>query len=235
MPPTDRSCRVVFNGYLKFMQSRCEVANQRMNAPLIEKSDPATILLIDYENVTQVRLADIQQPNLKIFIFVGCSQVKIPFELVREAHQLGEAVEWIGVEGMGPNALDFHVAFYLGQISLQSPTCNYLILSRDRGFDPLIQHLAKRGISCRRIDSLEVLSGRTELTYSQDFLSDIAIAKLSAAIPKSRPKKRSTLYTYLKSVLTKYQPSEPEIKQLLDSWFATGKVTEIKDKISYKF
>jgi hypothetical protein len=206
-----------------------------MNPHSVVKNAPATILFIDYENVTQVRLVDLQQPNLKIFIFVGCAQVKIPFELVREAHLLGEAVEWIGVEGSGANALDFHIVFYLGQISLKSPAADYVILSRDRGFDPLIQHLAKRGISCRRIDSLDVLSGRTELTYSQDFLSDIAIAKLSAAIPKSRPKKRSTLYTYLKSVLTKYQPSEPEIKQLLDSWFATGKVTEIKDKISYKF
>ena len=170
------------------------------------------------------------------FIFVGCAQVKIPFELVREAHLLGEAVEWIGVEGSGANALDFHLVFYLGQISLQSPNSKYVILSRDRGFDPLIQHLAKRGISCRRIDSLEVLSGNSaDLTYSQDFLSDIAIAKLSAAIPKSRPKKRATLYTYLKSVLTKYHPSDSEIKQLLDSWFANGKVTETKDKVSYKF
>jgi PIN domain len=206
-----------------------------MNPP-VEKHEPATILLIDYENVTQVRLADLQRPNLKIFIFVGCAQVKIPFELVREAHLLGEAVEWIGVEGSGANALDFHLVFYLGQISLQSPNSKYVILSRDRGFDPLIQHLTKRGISCRRIDSLEVLSGNNpELTYSQDFLSDIAIAKLSAAIPKSRPKKRATLYTYLKSVLTKYHPSDSEIKQLLDTWFATGKVTETKDKISYKF
>jgi len=206
-----------------------------MNPP-IEKHESATILFIDYENVTQVRLADLQRPNLKIFIFVGCAQVKIPFELVREAHLLGEAVEWIGVEGSGANALDFHLVFYLGQISLQSPKSNYVILSRDRGFDPLIQHLTKRGISCRRIDSLEVLSGNNaDLTYSQDFLSDIAIAKLSAAIPKSRPKKRATLYTYLKSVLTKYHPSDSQIKQLLDSWFATGKVTETKDKVSYKF
>ena len=205
-----------------------------MSSPLIEKPDPATILLIDYENVTQVRLTDIQQPNLKIFIFVGCAQVKIPFELVREAHQLGAAVEWIGVEGMGPNALDFHVAFYLGQISFQSPTSNYLILSRDRGFDPLIQHLDKLGISCKRIDSLEVLSDRSDLTHSQDFLSDIAIAKLLAVVPKSRPKKRATLHTYLKSILSKYQPSESEVRQLLDSWFVTGKIIESKDKINYK-
>jgi PIN domain len=206
-----------------------------MNLLPIDKPESATVLFIDYENVTQVRLADLQRPNLKIFIFVGCAQVKIPFELVREAHLLGEAVEWIGVEGSGANALDFHIVFYLGQISLQSPKSDYVILSRDRGFDPLIQHLAKRGISCRRIDSLDVLSGNPELTYSQDFLSDIAIAKLAAVVAKSRPKKRSTLYTYLKSVLTKYHPSDSEIKQLLDSWFVTGKVTETKDKISYKF
>jgi hypothetical protein len=206
-----------------------------MNPLPVEKHAPATILFIDYENVTQVRLTDLQRPNLKIFIFVGCAQVKIPFELVREAHLLGEAVEWIGVEGSGANALDFHIVFYLGQISLQSPKSDYVILSRDRGFDPLIQHLGKRGISCRRIESLEMLSGNSELAYSPDFLSDIAIAKLSAVVGKSRPKKRSTLYTYLKSVLTKYQPSDLEIKQLLDNWFTTGKVTETKEKISYKF
>jgi PIN domain len=206
-----------------------------MNSPLVEISPPATILFIDYENVTQVRLSSLQQPNLKILIFVGCAQVKIPFELVREAHQLGASVEWIGVEGTGPNALDFHIVFYLGQISLQSPTANYVILSRDRGFDPLIQHLAKIGISCRRIDRLELLSGQSDLSLSQDFLSDVAVAKLSAVAAKSRPKKRSTLYTYLKSILTKYQPSEPEIKQLLDTWFTTGKVAESKEKITYKF
>jgi hypothetical protein len=188
-----------------------------MNFPSIEHSDAATILFIDYENVTQVKLSSLQQPNLK------------------EAHQLGASVEWIGVEGTGPNALDFHIVFYLGQISLQAPTSNYIILSRDRGFDPLIQHLAKLGISCRRIDRLELLSGESELTLSQDFLSDIALSKLSAVAAKSRPKKRSTLYTYIKSILTKYHPTDGEIKQLLDTWFVNGKVIEVKDKINYKF
>jgi PIN domain len=206
-----------------------------MNSPLVEIPASATILFIDYENVTQVRLSSLQQPNLKIFIFVGCAQVKIPFELVREAHQLGASVEWIGVEGTGPNALDFHIVFYLGQISLRSPTSNYVILSRDRGFDPLIQHLTKLGISCRRIEHLDLLSGKLDLALSQDFLSDVAFSKLAAVAAKSRPKKRSTLYTYVKSVLTKYQPSNVEIEQLIDTWFKTGKVIEAKDKINYKF
>ncbi len=206
-----------------------------MNSPSIETQIPATILFIDYENVTQVKLANLQQPNLKILIFVGCAQVKIPFELVRETHQLGAAVQWVGIEEIGPNALDFHIAFYLGQISLKFPTANYVILSRDRGFDPLIQHLDRLGLSCRRISSLDLLSGRPDSAHSQDFLSDFAIAKLSVVEPKNRPKKRSTLYTYLKSILSKYQPSEPEIRQVLDSWFTNGKVIESKDKVNYKF
>jgi hypothetical protein len=99
----------------------------------------------------------------------------------------------------------------------------------------LIQHLTKLGISCRRIEHLDLLSGKLDLALSQDFLSDVAFSKLSAVAAKSRPKKRSTLYTYVKSVLTKYQPSNVEIEQILDTWFKTGKVIEAKDKINYKF
>ena len=67
-----------------------------MNPPQIEKHEPATILFIDYENVTQVRLADLQRPNLKIFIFVGCAQVKIPFELVQGSSPIRRSrrVDW---------------------------------------------------------------------------------------------------------------------------------------------
>ena len=80
-----------------------------------------------------------------------------------------------------------------------------------------------------------MLSGESDLNHSLDFLSDIAVAKLAAVVHKSRPKKRATLYTYLKSILSKYQPSEPEVRQLLDAWFTAGKITESKEKISYKF
>lgn len=202
---------------------------------LSENTIPTTILFIDYENITQVRLSKIQRSNLKIYIFVGCTQAKIPFELVREAHQLGASVEWIGVEGIGPNALDFHIVFYLGQISLQSPTSNYVILSRDRGFDPLIQHLDKLGISCKRIDNLEILSHQSDLTHSQDFLCELVFSKLETTDPKSRPKTKPALYKYIRSLLAKYQLSEPEIERLLETLFDNEKIDKSKGKISYKF
>ena len=206
----------------------------KIDATLSDNSIPSTILFIDYENITQVRLATIQRSNLKIYIFVGCTQAKIPFELVREAHQLGASVEWIGVEGIGPNALDFHIVFYLGQISLQSPSSNYVILSRDRGFDPLIQHLDKLGISCKRIDNLEILSHQSDLTHSQEFLADIVFSKLETTDPKSRPKTKPALYKYIRSLLAKYQLSEPEVERLLETLFESEKLLKSKSKISYK-
>jgi hypothetical protein len=207
----------------------------RSELPTVEKSTPATILFIDYENITQVRLSTIKRSNLKIFIFVGCVQDKIPFELVREAHQLGESVEWIGVEGIGPNALDFHIVFYLGQMSLLFPTSNYLILSGDRGFDPLLQHLHKLGISCKRINSLDVLSHESDLIYNPDFLAELVLEKLSNTSSKSRPKTKPALHEYSKSMLAKYQLSELAVEGILDLLFATEKIIKSQGKIVYKF
>ena len=41
----------------------------------------------------------------------------------------------------GKNALDFHIAYYLGQLALKEPDAFFHIVSKDTGFDPLIQHL----------------------------------------------------------------------------------------------
>jgi hypothetical protein len=144
-------------------------------------------------------------------------------------------VEWIGVEGIGPNTLDFHIVFYLGQLSLQAPTSNFVILSRDRGFDPLIQHLGQLGIACKRIENLDRLSQSADVTYSPDFLAEIALPKILSIDSKSRPKTKSALYKYLKSLLVKYQPSELDIEQLLDILFATGKIIKTQGKINYDF
>jgi hypothetical protein len=59
---------------------------------------------------------------------------------------LGTKLEWLKVEGNGSNALDFHIAYYLGCWFTQFPTAQYFILSKDSGFDSLVRHLKKKGI-----------------------------------------------------------------------------------------
>jgi hypothetical protein len=64
-------------------------------------------------------------------------------------------VEYVQISGSGPNALDFHIAFYIGQFAAQDPTACFHIVSNDTGFDPLIEHLKSRKISAARTPSID--------------------------------------------------------------------------------
>lgn len=55
------------------------------------------------------------------------------------------------------NALDFHIAFQLGRTFETAPETECIVLSQDKGYDPLLVHLNKKGLACRRILRLEAL------------------------------------------------------------------------------
>src|SRR5688572_30358082 len=72
------------------------------------------VLLIDLENVQKADLS-LAPSGARVLVFYGVTQKKLPEELVVQAQPLGTRLQWIKISGQGPNALDFHVAFYLGQ------------------------------------------------------------------------------------------------------------------------
>src|SRR5882757_5843643 len=112
------------------------------------------VLFVDLENVQKIDLGSVPA-DARVMIFYGVTQKNIPEELVVQAQPLGARLKWIKIAGQGPNALDFHIAFYLGQELKVSPTSLCAILSRDTGFDPLIRHLRTLGYSCRRLSALQ--------------------------------------------------------------------------------
>jgi hypothetical protein len=52
------------------------------------------------------------------------------------------------------NALDFHVAFYLGVLVASDKDGHFYIVTKDAGFDPLIAHLQGREIRVQRVKDL---------------------------------------------------------------------------------
>jgi PIN domain len=86
-------------------------------------------------------------------VFYGLTQKKLPEEMVVQAQPLGTRLQWIKIAGQGPNALDFHIAFYLGRTFTERPLAQCAVLSKDKGFDPLIRHLHGLGHACRRVSS----------------------------------------------------------------------------------
>ncbi len=195
-----------------------------------------TILLIDYENIQNVDLSLIQEKDIQIKIFVGQAQNKIPFELVQATQHFGSAVEWIKIEGSGADALDFHIAFYLGRLSQEDTSLAFIVLSKDKGFDPLLRYLCKYKIACRRIQSLVELSQEEDKIVSQDgSLIAKLIDKLSKVDKNKRPRNRKTLRQHIKSLLSQNNLSEQELDTLIDILFAQKKVSELSNRITYNF
>ena len=159
----------------------------------MEKMD---FILVDFENL---KIAGIPSMggNQRIYIFAGENQNKIDFKLVKESQKYGEMVQWVKIEGNGKNALDFHIAFYLGELVSKNKTANFFVLTGDKGFDPLIKHLNSTGISCKRITELKE-SLPKKPTVRPDLYSTM-VEMLFSRNENSRPKKTDSLKAFFGS------------------------------------
>lgn len=113
-----------------------------------------TYVLIDYENVHPTDITMLQQEHFRIIVFLGASQVRIQTEFALTLQQMGHRGMYIKISGNGPNALDFHIAFYIGMFAAREPEAYFYIISNDTGFDPLVKHLTNKKIYTFRLPSI---------------------------------------------------------------------------------
>jgi hypothetical protein len=73
--------------------------------------------------------------------------------------ELRERGDWVQVSECGPNALDFHIAFMLGQMSEREKDTVFRVVSKDKGFDPLMEYLKKCKIGAQRMESIHEVFG----------------------------------------------------------------------------
>jgi len=117
--------------------------------PLVENRR-INYVLIDHENVQPTDLKVLDREDVRLWVFVGAGQTKLSSELAIQMQAMRERADYVRISGNGSNALDFHIAFYIGQLAREDPRGFFHIISRDTGFDPLIKHLkAKKIFSCR--------------------------------------------------------------------------------------
>lgn len=115
-------------------------------------------VFIDYENIQPESIVGLDKGNFHILLFLGANQTKINTNLARSLQPLGSRVEYISIVGNGKNALDFHIAYYIGERAAIEPEAYFHILSKDVGFDPLIQHLNDRNILAARASSVDQIA-----------------------------------------------------------------------------
>lgn len=110
--------------------------------------------LIDFENVQPTGIGSLVPGSCKVMMFLGQNQSKVPVALSRVLQPFGTDVEYLQISGNGPNAVDFHIAFYIGRLAAAHPDARFTIVSKDTGFDPLVKHLASLKIVCNRAASI---------------------------------------------------------------------------------
>lgn len=118
---------------------------------------PVNHILVDYENVHAVDPAIIGSKTVHVTLLLGAKKTKIDAAVVEKLMQHTAAVEMIRLTSSGRNALDFALAYYLGRAVLADPGGYFHIVSKDKGYDALIEHLRSKHIHARRHDSFDTL------------------------------------------------------------------------------
>ena len=190
-------------------------------------------VLIDFENIQPKNLSLLLGKGYRVYVFVGEHQAKLPFELVDAMQQLGDAGRYIKIAGQGRNALDFHVAYYLGELVREDPIGYFHVISRDTGFDPLIKHLRKRGIEAHREQDLaEIPPLRVPATVAEDDKVGVVVKNL-AGRGQSRPRKVKTLTNTINS-LFRPKLADTELNDLIRDLQEQGYILLDGDRVSYR-
>jgi len=193
------------------------------------------LLLVDFENVQQVDLERLDD-SFRVNFFVGASQKCIPVELVTATQKLGDRVEWSRLEENGKNALDFFIAFELGRIAERESNLECVILSRDKGYDPLLKYLNKNGLKSRRINSMMELDPNAEAEpESGDPNYERVIELLGKVKKNSRPRRRKTLSKHIRSLLKNKMIEPREAERIVDKLFANRMISETNNAVTYQF
>lgn len=199
-----------------------------MNASL-----KTTFVLIDFENVQPKNVELLHGGPFKIKVFVGASQSKVPLAMAKALQVFGPDVEYIQIDGNGSNALDFHIAYYIGMLSAEFPKAEFHIVSKDTGFDPLVKHLKQRQIVCRRTASIAdavvpKVSNAKPLPERVDAVIESLIKQAA-----SRPRTAKTLSSSIKALFVN-RITDAEVADIVSSLTQRGKIAVSGTKVSYQ-
>lgn len=190
------------------------------------------IVLIDFENVQPEISEQLSLDHVHVVVFVGANQTKLPIEIAVSLQKLGSKAEYVRISGNGSNALDFHIAYFIGTLSATDPTAYFHILSKDTGFDPLIQYLSAKKICVRRVQDIgDIPVVKTARAKSPAERVPFVVEKLA----RQQASKPSTVKTLANSIAAQFQNQLPEdqVTAVIEFLKKQGHITVDGSKVTY--
>lgn len=189
-------------------------------------------VLIDYENVQPASIEALEHEQFHVIVFVGANQTKVTYEVASALQRMGSRASYLKVSGNGSNALDFHIAFYIGQLSTKEPEAYFHVVSKDTGFDPLIQHLKGLKIPASRVRAITDLPLVKAATSTN--MEERAAAVLANLTQRGSAKPR-TLKTLGSTINALFQKSlsDAEIEHIIGNLKKKGVIAINDAKVTY--
>jgi hypothetical protein len=189
-------------------------------------------VLIDYESVQPTSLAVVDHEHFKTYVFIGANQTKVPTDFADTLQRMGSRAEYVRISSHGPNALDFHIAFYIGQLAAADPQGFFHIISKDTGFDPLITHLKSRKILAGRVKSVaEIPLVKVNGAMTRAAKIECIVTRLQQ-MKAAKPRTVKTLGSTIAALFQK-QLSENEIEVLVKALEKQSLIVIDDQKITY--
>ncbi len=128
-----------------------------------------TYLLVDFDNV-KPSAADIglaHGDKYRLAVVRGPQQTRYEADLAEALHAMGTQVTFTRCAKAGKNAADMQIAFHLGELLATLPAgahrnTRFVVISRDKDFDPLLMYLQAKGFDATRAASFKAALGGKE-------------------------------------------------------------------------
>ena len=154
-------------------------------------------LLIDFENVQPQNLDNLPTDGIHIWLFIGVQHKMLPVSLVKSLLRFGERVHLVQLQKTGKNALDFYLSYYLGQITATDPEAQIGILSRDGGYDVLVEHILEN----QQAKGIVRLANIDEVQHQKITAAPPPALLENSPQPETEPKPQQSLAPYFQAAL----------------------------------
>ena len=121
----------------------------------------------------------------------------LPVSLVKSLLRFGERAHLVQLQKTGKNALDFYLSYYLGQITATDPEAQIGILSRDGGYDVLVEHILEN----QQAKGIVRLANIDEVQHQKITAAPPPALLENSPQPETEPKPQQSLVPYFQAAL----------------------------------
>jgi len=189
-------------------------------------------VMVNFENVRPEYYGLLDHDHFKTIIFIGVTQNKVRLSMASCLQPMGEKIRYVQLSASGPNALDFHIAFYIGKLSAMDNEALFHIISKDTGYDPLITHLKSEGILVTRSDDIDKIP-QTKFRGGKTLKDriDMVVSALRAT-EEAKPRTKQKLSSMINNLFLN-QLTGVEIELVINGLTDRGFVCVTDNKVAY--